>query len=192
MNTNQILSKTKELIKKINKRTWVTCSAVLIIGIAVLLNVLFLPKSNDNTADGVISPTINLNDISASIEEQDQSAEKVDVFAEMTLTRKQARDEAIDVLNTLANNSSASIDAKNSAYEDIEVLAACIESETNIESLIKAKGFVDCVAVISNDNASIVIKTEEALAPNQIAQISEIVYEQAGILPVNLNIIESE
>lgn len=192
MDTNQILSKVKNMIKKINKRTWITCSAILIIGIAVLLNVLFMPESNNKAAEGVISPTLNLTDVAASIEEQGASNEKVDVFAEMTLSRKQARDEAIEVLNSLANNDSASMDAKNNAYANIEVLAACIENETNIESLIKAKGFVDCVAVISNDSASVVIKTEDTLAPNQIAQISEIVYEQAGILPTNLNIIESE
>ena len=67
-----------------------------------------------------------------------------------------------------------------------------IRCDANIESLIKAKGFEECVAVISENSASVIIKTSDSLAPNQIAQISEIVYEQSGILPTELNIIESE
>ena len=110
----------------------------------------------------------------------------------MTLSRKQARDEAIEVLNTLANSDTATTEAKNNAIAGIEVIANCIENEANIESLIKAKGFEECVAVISENSASVIIKTSDSLAPNQIAQISEIVYEQSGILPTELNIIESE
>jgi hypothetical protein len=52
-----------------------------------------------------------------------------------------------------------------------------------------AKGFEECVAVISNGNASIVVKSD-GLTPAQLAQINEIVYEQASIKPVNVKIIE--
>lgn len=190
MNSKQLLDKTKGIIKKINKRTWIACGAVLIIGIAVLLNVLFMPSSNENT-DGILSPAIDLTDVSATISGKDNN-NKVDAFAEMTLSRQQARDEAIDVLKALTNSESATEEAKTDAMAEIEVIANCIENEANIESLIKAKGFEECVAVISDNSASVIIRTSDALAPNQIAQISEIVYEQAGILPTNLNIIESE
>ena len=52
-----------------------------------------------------------------------------------------------------------------------------------------AKGFEECVAIISGDNASIIVKSD-GLLPNEVAQITEIVYEQAGILPTNMNIVE--
>jgi stage III sporulation protein AH len=64
-----------------------------------------------------------------------------------------------------------------------------MEQEANIETLIIAKGFENCVAVISGDKANIVVKSE-SLLPAQISQINEIVYDQAGILPVNINITE--
>ena len=64
-----------------------------------------------------------------------------------------------------------------------------METEANIESLIVAKGFEECVAVISGDSASIVVKSEGLLA-SEISQINEIVYEQSGISPVNVKIIE--
>ena len=64
-----------------------------------------------------------------------------------------------------------------------------METEANIESLIVAKGFEECVAVINGDSASIVVKSEGLVAA-QISQINEIVYDQAGIEPLNIKIIE--
>lgn len=55
--------------------------------------------------------------------------------------------------------------------------------------MIKSKGFEECVAVISEGGASVVVKSS-GLLENEIAQIQEIVYDTAGILPANLKIIE--
>ena len=71
----------------------------------------------------------------------------------------------------------------------ISAIAANIALEANIESLIKAKGFENCVAVINGEKASIVVSSE-GLKPNQLSQILEIVYVQASILPENVTITE--
>ncbi len=191
MDKKAMLEKAKSTIKKVNSRTWVACGAVLIVGIAVLLNILFFPTDAD-TDKGVIDPVIDLSDVSAVLSEKENSTERnsASAFAEMTLSRQQARDEALEVLKTLANSTTATDSAKDEAIAEIEDIAACIEREANIESLIKAKGFEECVAVITDETASVIVKTD-GLAQNQIAQISEIVYQQSGILPTNLNIIES-
>ena len=73
----------------------------------------------------------------------------------------------------------------------IAQIAHDIESESNIETLILSKGFARCVAVVNGDSASVIVKSA-GLLPNEIAQISEIVYEQAGIVPANLKIIEKD
>ena len=59
-----------------------------------------------------------------------------------------------------------------------------------IETLVIAKGFENCVAVISGDKANIVVCSATDILPAQISQINEIVYDTAGILPVNINITE--
>ena len=64
-----------------------------------------------------------------------------------------------------------------------------MEAESNIETLIVAKGFEECVAVISGESVNIVVKSD-GLQAAQISQINEIVYEQSGILPVNIKIIQ--
>ena len=66
-----------------------------------------------------------------------------------------------------------------------------MESESNIETLVLSKGFEKCVAVVNGDSASIIVKSA-GLLPSEVAQISEIVYEQTGILPSNLKIIEKD
>ena len=68
-------------------------------------------------------------------------------------------------------------------------MAANIELEANIESLIKAKGFEECVTVINGDKATVVVKSD-GLKPNQLSQILEIVYLQAGVVPANVTITE--
>ena len=107
----------------------------------------------------------------------------------MVLTRRQARDEAMEVLQGVVDSDSAVDQMKTDAMEDMRRIADEIALEANIESLIVSKGFDQCVAVLNGDSASVIVKSD-GLLPNEVSQISEIVYEQAGVLPANLNIIE--
>ena len=110
-------------------------------------------------------------------------------FASITLERRQARDEAIEVLKTVTESDTALADAKARAGEEISRIAAGMEKEANIEALMQSRGFRQCVAVLS-DNACSVIVESEGLLQSEVAQISEIVWEQAGIEPGCLRIIE--
>ena len=97
----------------------------------------------------------------------------------------------MEVLNAVSE-SDTSVDAmKEEAMNEIQKIAKDIECEANIESLVKAKGFEECVAVINGDSAQVIVKTD-GLMENEVAQISEIVYQQANVVPNNLHIIESK
>ena len=87
------------------------------------------------------------------------------------------------------NNEAALAEAKEAALSDIARIADDIEAEANIETLIKSKGFEECIAVVTGANASIIVKSD-GLLQNELSQIKEIVYEQAGIDPVNIKIVE--
>ena len=110
-------------------------------------------------------------------------------FSTTVLSRQKARDEALGVLKTVVESNEALEETKTQAFADISRIAKDIESESNIETLIEAKGFSDCVAVVNGGSANIVVKSD-GLLPNDIAQINEIVYEQSGILPVDIRIVE--
>jgi hypothetical protein len=65
-----------------------------------------------------------------------------------------------------------------------------MDDEANIESLVVAKCFSQCVAVLNDEKASIVVKSDTALTAAQLAQINEIVFVQSGIEPENITIIQ--
>ena len=109
-------------------------------------------------------------------------------FTSTALDRREARDEALDVLKMVTENDEASEQAKAEAAAKISQIAVDIQNEANIETLVKAKGFEDCVAIIS-DGAVSVIVSAESLQAAEAAQILSIVYETTGINPENVSII---
>ena len=175
------INQVKEFTKKMGKRNWIIIGSVLLIGIAVYLNFILYGGQSEPVADN-----LDLSETPIAVE-NNQSEE--DYFAMTQISRQRARDEAIDVLQTVVDSEDALAEAKDAALAEISAIALEIENEANIEMLVKSKGFEECVAVISGDAASIVVKTD-TLLPNEVAQITEIVYDQAGILPTNLNIIQ--
>ena len=93
------------------------------------------------------------------------------------------------VLKNVTESQTAVDEVKNSAYGDIQQIAGDIEREANIETLIEAKGFEQCIAVVNGESASVIVKTP-GLTPGDVAQISEIVFNETGIVPNDLKIIE--
>ena len=175
------------ILEKIGKRNIIIACAVLLIGVAVLMNfILFSGTDKNNGYDGYDQPSGNISDNAG-----DDSA-SIDVnayFSATQVSRQRARDEALEVLQAVVENVDSTEAMKNEALAEIAVIADEIQKEANIESLITAKGFEACVAVINDDTASIVVKSAD-LQPAQIAQINAIVYEQAGILPSGVTIIK--
>lgn len=180
----------KEIAKKIGKKNLVVALAIMVIGGAVYVNYLVFSDPIDSIGYGEnnMEDVYNLSD-SAS-DQQELSELVVDTYFSTTvLSRQKARDEALNVLQTVVESNEALEETKTQAFADISQIAKDIESEANIETLVEAKGFEDCVAVVSGGTANIVVKTNGLLA-NDIAQINEIVYEQSGILPVDVRIVE--
>ena len=68
-------------------------------------------------------------------------------------------------------------------------LSQLSESESKIESLIKAQGFEDCVVYLDGETASIVVKSE-GLAVEQAAQIKDILLTEVTIPAENIRIFE--
>lgn len=171
----------KAFKKNLKRNLIVISTLVMIIG-AVWLNIaLFGKTDNDKIAD---DQTINADS------ENTNNSSKDSYFASAQVDRSKARDEALEVLYQIKDSKSSTAEAVESATASIEQIAKDIENEATIENLVKAKGFDECVAIISEGNCSIVVSiTEPTLAANQIAQIKEIVIDTAGIVPSAIKII---
>ena len=174
------------ILEKIGKRNIIIACAVLLIGVAVLMNfILFSGTDKNNGYDGYDQPSGSISDNAG---EENDATDANAYFSATQVSRQRARDEALEVLQAVVENVDSTEAMKNEALAEIAVIADEIQKEANIESLITAKGFEACVAVINDDTASIVVKSAD-LQPAQIAQINAIVYEQAGILPSGVTII---
>ena len=179
-------NKIQMILEKIGKRNIIIACAVLLIGVAVLMNfILFSGANKDEGYDGYDQPSGNISDNAGDSTATDVNA----YFSATQVSRQRARDEALEVLQAVVENVDSTEAMKNEALAEIAVIADEIQKEANIESLITAKGFEACVAVLNNDAASIVVKADDLQAA-QIAQINAIVYEQAGILPSAVTIIK--
>ena len=64
-----------------------------------------------------------------------------------------------------------------------------MENEVNIETLVKAKGFADCLAMVEGDSVRVMVKTE-GLDAEQAAQIKNIILEETGVLAENISVGE--
>ena len=177
------LDKVKGFFERLGKRNLIIIGAVLLLGVAICLNwVLF--ADNDGGYDYNQNAGQTGNDV-----EDDATSEVLAYFASTQVSRDRARDEALAVLQNVVDSADADSAEKAQALEDIATIAANIEAEANIEAMVMAKGFEQCIAIVNDGMCTVVVMTE-GLLPNQISQINEIVYEQTGIKPVNIKYIE--
>ena len=110
-------------------------------------------------------------------------------FLSAAADRERSRDEALQTLQTVVDSSETMPDVKDEALEKMISIAGNIETESNVETMIKAKGFEDCLAVVNDDGVNIVVKTS-GLLTNEVAQIREIAMQETGFSPDNIKIIE--
>lgn len=171
------------LFAKIGRKNLIIVCAVLLLGGAVCLNYFLFYKPDKDVGYG----TSNMGDEDTKGGDTKVTADAY--FSATQLSRRQARDEALEVLQTVVASNDALESTKDQALSDISRIALEIAQESDIEALVKAKGFEQCVAVINGKSASIIVKSAEELLPGQAAQIGEIVYQQTGILPTNVKIL---
>ncbi len=105
-----------------------------------------------------------------------------DYFASARLTRQQARDSAISLLQEAAEQETADAAVANEASEGIQVLAAYTLQEAQIENLVTAKGYQDCVAFLGEDGVSVVVATDTGeLTAEDVAKITDIAMSETGL-----------
>ena len=112
-------------------------------------------------------------------------------FEETRLSRQKSRDEALDVLQKSLKNAKISDEEKAQATEKLSGIIQNITTETDVENLVKAKGFTDCVAFITNDKISVAVQSSNGnLSKQNVAQIRDIVLSKTAIESKNIVVIE--
>lgn len=189
MGTGQFKEKVKNFFSRVGKRNFIIIGSVCLVVAALVINIAIFSREDDGFNYDQSAGMDGSNAQTGETTPADTQNAKDTYFSDVQVNRQRSRDEAIEVLQSVVDNASSTATAKEEALAEIQNLAKVMETEANIESLIVAKGFEECVAVISGENASIVVKSEGLIA-SEISQINEIVFQQAGIKPVNIKIIQ--
>ena len=179
------IEKIKKFFETKTARSLVILSAVLLIGLAVYLNYQWFydPVGSIGYGDNNME-----NNVDGGASGGGEATGEENYFTSTALNRQEARDEAVDVLKLITENEEASEAARADAAERISQIAVDIQNEANIETLVKAKGFEECVAVISEGAVSVIVSAE-SLSASDTAKILSIVYETTGVSPSKVSII---
>jgi len=200
MNEKSVFVSIKKFFERIGKRNLVIAGAVTLVIAAVAVNWIVFSGNDDkdgfdyNASAGMntgYGTTLGTGEVGDTVSKPTGGeADSTDgYFSSVEVSRKRARDEALEVLNAVVENDQASDSVKAEALAEIQTIAKEMSQESNIESILMGKGFTQCLAVINGDSANIVVRTEGQLNASQLAQINAVVYEQAGIEPINITIV---
>lgn len=108
-----------------------------------------------------------------------------DYFAAVRLSRQAARDSALSLIQE-----AMAYDDTNSSGNQLEQIVQTALTEAQIESLVIAKGYVDCVAYISSEGISIAVAAPEGGMDNEdVAVIADIVLSQSDFSLDDIRVI---
>ncbi len=187
----------------IGKKQIILTCMTLMLCIAVYVNYAVSDKSlieNAEPVNGEITASSSVNDKATEAaadadgevygESQFVNADGTgDFFAQARLEKMTNRDEAVQTLQTIMGGGDITEDEMvTNALEAVEV-SKLIESEGNIETLIKAQGIEDCVCYLDGESAKLVVKTE-GLEKAQAAAIKDIILGEVTIPAENIRIFE--
>jgi len=184
------------------KRNAVVVAIVLFVGVAVYLNWSY---NNQSAADADVTESVEpgkllgqsalVNGTEGDLDDGGTASEqgKTGYFATARLNRQQARDSALELLQKAAAEEKADQNAIDEANAAIQTMAAYTMSEAQVENLVTAKGYGDCVCFLNDNSVSVVVSaTESGLRETDIAKIVEIVMEETGLTADQIKIIEAE
>lgn len=113
-------------------------------------------------------------------------------FEQARLNRSKARDEALDAIKKTLKSADLSESEKDSITQKLQNQISSITVESSIESLIKSKGFADCVVSIGEGRADITVMTEnDALTADEVTRIRDAVLGKCkGLSAQDITVVE--
>lgn len=128
-----------------------------------------------------------------ALDEETLATEGDDYFASARLNREEARDSALAILQETVDDPDADAEAVSAASESITAMASATLQESEIENLITAKGYTDCVAFIGDNSVSVVVAAPEGeLQAADVARVTDIVCGETEFPASSVKVIQAE
>lgn len=179
------------------KRTWkknlLAFTVLLTVCGGIYLNWKYTGGNSQDLVDTLDSKKVMSDDmlvLSDSLTEVSADGNTVtDYFAAVRLSRQQARDSAVTLLQeAMAYTEGDDTSASGEQLEDIVQTALC---EAQIESLVIAKGYADCVAYMGDEGISVAVAAPEGgLQDTDVALIADVVMSQSGLNMDEIRVVE--
>ena len=130
-------------------------------------------------------------DIAAIAAGQDVATTASDYFAAVRLSRQQARDNALNLLQEAMSYTETMSGKEAESSMELEQIIQTALSEAQIESLIIAKGYADCVAYMTPEGISVAVASPEGgLQQEDVAVIADIVINQSEYSLGDIRVVE--
>lgn len=171
------------------KRNVVTLTVLLFVCAAVYLN-----WSYNNRWGASDQAMVEAEDAAMQNAENADTAELVSAssyFATARLTRQTARDEALNLLEISAASENASQETIDAAMATISSMAETSLLETQIENMLIAKDYSDCVTYITENGITVTVPVPaEGLSSEAVARITDVITSETEFTMDQINIIE--
>lgn len=170
------------------KRNMVTLTVLLFVCAAVYLNWSYNNRWGQSDQAMVDAEDRAMSD---SINDDYATAASSSYFATARLTRQTARDEALNLLEISASSEAASQETIDAAMNTISAMAEISLLETQIENMLIAKQYADCVTYITDNNITVTVPApENGLTAEAVAKITDVITSETDFRMDQINIIE--
>ena len=176
---------------KIWKKNIIAAALLITVCAGIYINWLYSEdqavSSLDDTldADKILSSDMLVMSDLDTLGEEDTVSE---YFAAVRISRQEARDSAVNLLQEAMAYDNKESQQSSTQLEELVEIALC---ESQIESLVIAKGYADCVAYISDGGISVAVATPEGGLQNEdVAVIADIVMTQSEFTLDDIRVVE--
>lgn len=112
-------------------------------------------------------------------------------FEQARLKREKAHDETVDTIQKSLKGSALSAEEKKAYTDQMAAALEDLNAENEIETLIRAKGFADCLCFLQAGRADLTVMTAgEPLTAAQVAQIRDVVLSKSSVTAQNITVVE--
>lgn len=191
------------------KRNAVIITVLMFVCLAVYLNWAYNSKGSEEASQVDASADIHTDDqqtqntdktnaeetgLFYTADETDDSARETAIteyFDSVRISRAQARDSAVSTLTMVSESDAAAQDTVDEALAKISTMAEYTVLESEVESIIKTKGFDDCVVYITEDGINVTVPASESgLSEADVARITDVVTTSTDFTAAQLKITE--
>ncbi|MGN1329703.1 MAG: SpoIIIAH-like family protein [Eubacterium sp.] len=183
----------EELKRKKSRKTKAAISCfILLLGVGVAGNWYWENSDLSTKISTVSSDSEKILGEATYVDATTESTTENSYFSDARVERQSARDESLEKLQNIIDSTNESDSAHKEAAEKIASISDMISTENKIETLVKAKGVNNCLAVINEDGTKVdVIVDVDELTDTVILQIKEIATAQLGCSYESVTIIQS-